>query len=72
MAKLVQPIEDPWFEALQDHAVGALNLLVRPGVCHGCPIHVDMVIITETKELRNFLPVNYVPLSVMEFGTSKR
>jgi hypothetical protein len=50
VAKLVQLIEDPWFEALQDHVVGALNLPVHPGVCHGCPIHVDMVIIAETEE----------------------
>jgi hypothetical protein len=50
-AKLVQPVEDSRFEALQDHAVGALDLPVRPGVCHGCPIHADMVIITETEEL---------------------
>jgi hypothetical protein len=50
-AKLVQPIEDPWFEALQDHVVGALNLPVRPGVCHSYPIHADMVIIIETEEL---------------------
>jgi hypothetical protein len=45
-AKLVQPVEDPRFEALQDHVVGALDLPVRLGVHHGCPIHADMVIIT--------------------------
>jgi hypothetical protein len=44
-------VEDPQFETLQDHAVGTFNLPIRPGVCHGCPIHADMVIITETKEL---------------------
>jgi hypothetical protein len=48
--KLVQPAEDPWLEALQGHAVGALDLLVHPGVYHG-PIHTNMVIVTEIKEL---------------------
>jgi hypothetical protein len=33
-AKFVQPVEDPWLEALQDHVVGALDLPVRPRVCH--------------------------------------
>jgi hypothetical protein len=47
VAKFVQPVEDHWLEALQDHAVGALNLPVRPRLCHGCPIHTDMVIITK-------------------------
>jgi hypothetical protein len=46
-AKFVQPVEDSWLEALQDHAVGMLNLPVHPGVCHDCSIHTDMVIITE-------------------------
>jgi hypothetical protein len=32
-------------------AVSALNPPVCLGVCHGCPIHVDMVIIIETEEL---------------------
>jgi hypothetical protein len=44
-AKFVQSDEDPWLEALQDHVVGALNPPVCLGVCHGCPIHADMVII---------------------------
>jgi hypothetical protein len=51
MVKLVQSLEDPWFENLQDHAIGVLNLPIRPGVCHDCLIHTDMVIITETKKL---------------------
>jgi hypothetical protein len=50
-AKLVQPVEDPWLEALQDHAIGTFDLLVHSGVCHGHPIHVDMVIIAEIKKL---------------------
>ena len=49
-AKLVQLIENPWLEALQDHAVGVLNLPVRPKVRYGCPIHADMVIIAEPEE----------------------
>jgi hypothetical protein len=51
VTKFVQPVEDPWLEALQDHAIGALDLPVRLGVCHGYPIHTDMVIIKEIKEL---------------------
>jgi hypothetical protein len=51
MAKFVQPVKDPWFEFLQDHAVGAFDLPVRPSVRYGCPIHADMVIIAEIKEL---------------------
>jgi hypothetical protein len=39
-------------------------------VSHGGPVHPDVVILAE---VRNFLPVNWVPLSVMmEFGTPKR
>jgi hypothetical protein len=50
-AKLVQPVEDPWLEALQYYAVGTLNLPICLGVCHDCLIHADMVIIAEIKEL---------------------
>jgi hypothetical protein len=50
-AKPIQPVKDPWLEALQDHAVGTLELPVRLEVCHGCPIHMNMVIIAEIKEL---------------------
>jgi hypothetical protein len=42
MAKLVQAVEDPWLEALQDHVVGAFDLPICLGVCHGYPIHADM------------------------------
>jgi hypothetical protein len=70
VAKLVQSVKDPQFEALQDHVVGTLNLPIRPGVCHGCLIHTNMVIIIETEKI---LPVNCVSLLVMiEFGTPKR
>jgi hypothetical protein len=51
VAEFVQPIEDPCLEALQDHAVGVLDLPVRPGVCHDCPINADMVIVAKFKEL---------------------
>jgi hypothetical protein len=51
MAKFIQPVKDPWFESLQDHAVGAFNLPVRPGVPYGCPIHAGVVIVAEIKEL---------------------
>jgi hypothetical protein len=51
VTKLVQPVEDPQFEALQDHVIGALDLPVRPRVCHCYRIHADMVIITKTEEL---------------------
>jgi hypothetical protein len=30
-AKLVQPVEDPRFEAPQDHAISTLDLPVHPG-----------------------------------------
>jgi hypothetical protein len=30
-AKLIQPIEDPWLEALQDHAFGVLGLSIVDG-----------------------------------------
>jgi hypothetical protein len=36
---------------LENQAVGVLNLSVCLGVCHGCPIHTDVVIITEPEEL---------------------
>jgi hypothetical protein len=51
VAELVQSVEDPRLEALQDHVVGVLNLSIHLGVCHGCPIHTDVVIITEPEEL---------------------
>jgi hypothetical protein len=51
VAELVQPVEDPRLEALQDHAVRVLHLSVRLGVRHGYPIHADVVIIVEPEEL---------------------
>jgi hypothetical protein len=39
-------------------------------VSYGGPVHPDVVVLAE---VQNFLPVNWVPLSVMmEFGTPKR
>jgi hypothetical protein len=39
-------------------------------VCDGRPVHADVVFVAK---LRNFLPVNWDPLSVMmEFGTPNR
>jgi hypothetical protein len=47
-----------------------LYLPIRHGVSYGGPVHPDVVVLAES---RNFLPVNWVPLSVMmEFGTPKR
>jgi hypothetical protein len=67
MAKFVQPIKDPWFESLQDRAICVFDLPVCPGVHYGRPIHADMVIVAESKEL---FSMNCEPLSVMmEFGT---
>jgi hypothetical protein len=45
-------------------------LPIRHGVSHGSPVHPGVVILAEVQD---FLPVNWVPLSVMmEFGTPKR
>jgi hypothetical protein len=64
-AKLVQIIEDSKLDSLQDHAVGVLDLPIHAGVRHGGLIDMDVVF-----NLRNFFPVNFIPLSVMmEFGT---
>jgi hypothetical protein len=49
VSELVEFIEDPCLETLQDHAVRTLDLPVRPGVHHGYPIHVDMVICNTLK-----------------------
>ena len=52
-AGFVKPVEDPRLEALEDHAVRALNLPVHVDVRYGSPINADVVVITESKE---FLP----------------
>jgi hypothetical protein len=51
IAKFVQSVEDPWFESLQDHVVGAFDLSICPWVHHGCPIYTYVVIVAEVKEL---------------------
>jgi hypothetical protein len=51
MAKFVQPVKDPWFESLQDCAICVFDLPVCTGVHYGRPIHADMVIVAESKEL---------------------
>ena len=38
---------------MEDHAICALDLPVRVGVCYGSPINVDVVVVVEPKE---FLP----------------
>ena len=49
-AELVQPVEDPGLEALLEHAISALDLPIRPGVCDGCPIDLDVLLIAELDE----------------------
>ena len=49
-AELVQPVEDPGLEALQEHVVCALDLPVRSGVRDGRPIDPDVLFITESDE----------------------
>ena len=49
-AELVQLVENSGFEALKEHAVCALDLSVRPGVCDGCPIDSDVLFIAESNE----------------------
>jgi hypothetical protein len=44
VAEFVQPVKDPRLEALQDHDIGTLDLSIFLGVCHGCPIHTDVII----------------------------
>jgi len=48
--ELVQPVEDPRLEALQEHAVCALDLPVRPRVRDGRPIDSDVLFIAESNE----------------------
>ena len=49
-AELVQPVENSRFEALKEHAVCALDLPVRPGMCDGCPVDSDVLFIIESNE----------------------
>jgi hypothetical protein len=66
-SKLVELVEDPRLDPLQDHAICVLNLPAHAGVCHGSPVDADVVLVTEREEI---FPVNYVLLLVMmEFET---
>jgi hypothetical protein len=47
----VEVIVDPRLESLQTHAVGTFYLPIRHGVCHGGPVHPDVVILTVVQEL---------------------
>jgi hypothetical protein len=51
--KLVELVEDSRLDALQNHAVRALNLPVRARVHHNGQVNTDVIVITEPKE---FLP----------------
>ena len=50
-AKLVQLVQDPYLEALEDHAIGTLHLPIRLWVHHSRPVHAYMVAVTERQEL---------------------
>ena len=49
--KPVKSAEDAWFEALEQHAVGALHLPVRGGMSHGRPVDPYVVIVAKFQEL---------------------
>jgi hypothetical protein len=50
-AKLVQFVEDPGLETLQNYVVGALYLAIGMWVCDSCPIHADVVVVAKLQEL---------------------
>jgi hypothetical protein len=47
----VEVVVDPQLEPLQNHVVGTFYLPIRYGVCHGGPVHLDVVILAEIQEL---------------------
>jgi DhnA family fructose-bisphosphate aldolase class Ia len=47
----VEVVVDPRLESLQNHAVGTFYLPIRHGVCHGSPVHPDVVVFAEVQEL---------------------
>ena len=49
-AEFVQPVENSRLKALQEHAVCALDLPVRPRVHDGRPIDLDVLFIAESNE----------------------
>jgi hypothetical protein len=50
-SQLLEVFEDSRLQALQDHVVGPLDLLIGSWVSDGGPIHTDATIITELDEL---------------------
>ena len=48
---LVEAIEDPWLEALENHTIGALDLAVGSRVGNRGPIHTDVMLVAEVQEL---------------------
>jgi uncharacterized membrane protein YdcZ (DUF606 family) len=50
LARLVQSVKNPGFEALQNHAVGTFYMAIGLWVCDGHPIHADIVVITKLQE----------------------
>ena len=48
---LVQLVEDPRLEALEDPAIGTLHLPIRLWVRHSQPVHAYVVAVTERQEL---------------------
>jgi len=49
-AEFVQPVENSWLKALQEHAVCALDLPICLGVCDGSLIDPDVLFIAESNE----------------------
>jgi hypothetical protein len=52
-SKLVEPLENPWLQASQDHTVHPLDLPVCLRVGNSGPVHTDVVVVAEVEE---FLP----------------
>ena len=49
-AKLVQLVQDPCLEALEDHAIGTLHLPICLRVRHSRPVHAYVVAVAERRE----------------------
>jgi hypothetical protein len=49
-ARLVQSVENPGLEALQDHAIGPLHLTIGLWVRDGRPVHADVVLVAKFQE----------------------
>ena len=47
-AKLVQSVENPRLETLQDHVIRVLHLPIHAGVRHGGPINADVILVAES------------------------